>query len=156
MCMFFCMFYEHTKGIQNRTRIVYDEMDIEWAEIVHQKWTLYSHAIWTSTYIFRISHLHAINVDVLVGVFLFFVNVLDCFFVNEWSPHLIASELRQLYHHGKALPRLKGLLQISQLDFAIKKLERIWGVANRKTQMTMERRHSSRHARLKPKFSSRN
>ena len=25
----FCMFYEHTKGIQNRTRIVYDEMDIK-------------------------------------------------------------------------------------------------------------------------------
>jgi hypothetical protein len=61
------MFYEHTKDIQNRTRIVYDEMDIEWAEIVHQKWTLYSHTIWTSTYIFRISHLHAMNVDVLVG-----------------------------------------------------------------------------------------
>jgi hypothetical protein len=67
VCMF--MFYEHTKGIQNRTRIVYDEMDIEWAEIVLQKWTLYSHTIWTSTYIFRISHLHAMNVDVLVGYY---------------------------------------------------------------------------------------
>jgi hypothetical protein len=31
------MFNEHTKGIQNRTRIVYDEMDIKCAEIVHEQ-----------------------------------------------------------------------------------------------------------------------
>jgi hypothetical protein len=42
-------------------------MDIECAAIGNQKWTLYSYTIWTSTYFFWISHLHAMNVDVLVG-----------------------------------------------------------------------------------------
>ncbi|EFX74728.1 hypothetical protein DAPPUDRAFT_108596 [Daphnia pulex] len=40
---------------------------------------------------------------------------------HQQSPHIIASKLRKFHPHRRALPWLKGLFQISQLDFAIKK-----------------------------------